>query len=75
MPRYLVIDNPFFDNVQLHPVGSEVEWDGPPGKSLEPVGSARKSVTEAPVFPDAKAGRGDKPKPAAKVDETDKGKA
>jgi hypothetical protein len=57
MPRYRVVDQPFYDNAQLHPVGSEVEWDGPKSKALEPVGSPRKSETEAPVFPDPKVGR------------------
>jgi hypothetical protein len=50
MTRYRVIDKPFYDNVQLHAVGSTVDWNGPPSKSLEPVGSARRSATEAPVW-------------------------
>lgn len=59
--RYVVVDNPFYDGVVLHPVGSVVEWGGPPGQSLEEVDAPvkRRSRTDAPVFPDPLAGRGD----------------
>ena len=57
MPRYRVVDQPFFDNVELHRVGSEVEWNGPPGACLVPAGTTRPSSTEIRVFPDALAGR------------------
>ena len=58
--EYIVVDNPFFDGVQLHEPGSRIVWAGPPGNSLHPVKAGRrKSTTEAPVFPNALAGRGD----------------
>lgn len=61
--RYIVVDNPFYDGVVLHPIGATVDWAGPPGNSLHPVDApARKSTTESPVFPDPLAGRGDKAK-------------
>jgi len=61
---YEVVDHPFYDGVQLHPVGTQINWAGPPSLALVKVGSAdmRKSVTEAPIFPDPLAGRGDKAK-------------
>lgn len=61
-PReYVVVDNPFYDGVQLHPVGSRVIWAGPPSLSLVPVEerAKRRSTTEAPIFGDPLAGRGD----------------
>lgn len=61
-PReYVVVDNPFYDGVQLHPVGARVIWAGKPGNSLVPVEERNKrvSTTEAPIFADPLAGRGD----------------
>ena len=60
--EYVVVDNPFYDGVQLHPVGSRIIWAGKPGNSLVPVEKAarRRSTTEAPIFGDPLAGRGDK---------------
>jgi len=61
-PReYVVVDNPFYDGVQLHPIGARLLWAGPPGNSLVPVEerSRRRSTTEAPIFGDPLAGRGD----------------
>lgn len=59
--EYVVVDNPFYDGVQLHPVGARVIWSGPPGNSLVPVEerSHRRSTTDAPIFGDPLAGRGD----------------
>lgn len=58
--EYVVVDYPFYDGVKLHEVGSHVVWAGPPGKALHPVsGPKRKSQTDAPLFPDPMAGRGD----------------
>lgn len=62
-PReYVVVDNPFYDGVQLHPVGTRVTWAGKPGNSLVPAEerAKRRSTTEAPIFGDPLAGRGDK---------------
>ena len=61
-PReYVVVDNPFYDGVQLHPVGSRVIWAGPPSNSLVSVEerNSRRSTTEAPIFGDPLGGRGD----------------
>ena len=61
-PReYVVVDNPFYDGVQLHPVGARVIWAGPPSNALVPVEERnnRRSTTEAPIFGDPLAGRGD----------------
>lgn len=61
-PRaYVVVDNPFYDGVQLHPVGSRVLWAGPPSLSLVPYEERnnRPSTTEAPIFGDPLGGRGD----------------
>ncbi len=62
-PRaYIVVDNPFYDGVQLHPVGERVLWAGPPSNSLVPYENrnSRPSTTEAPIFGDPLGGRGDK---------------
>ncbi len=60
---YIVVDQPFYDGVVLHPIGSRVTWAGPQGQCLHPVDApARRSTTEAPVFPDPLSGRGDKRK-------------
>jgi hypothetical protein len=71
--RYLVVDNPFYDGVRLHPVGSVVSWAGPAGQSLEEVDAPvkRRSKTDAPVFPDPLAGRGDGEKVAAAAKPTE----
>jgi len=61
-PReYVVVDNPFYDGVQLHPVGTRIDWAGPPSLSLVAVAerARRRSTTEAPIFGDPLAGRGD----------------
>jgi hypothetical protein len=61
-PReYVVVDNPFYDGVQLHPVGARVIWAGPPSNSLVPweKRNDRVSTTEAPIFGDPLGGRGD----------------
>ena len=58
-PReYVVVDNPFYDGVQLHPVGKHVIWAGPPSNSLVPVeeSAKRRSTTEAPIFGDPLGG-------------------
>ncbi len=58
--EYVVVDNPFYDGVQLHPIGARILWSGPPGLSLIPVGAPRRrSGAEAPIFGDPLAGRGD----------------
>jgi hypothetical protein len=59
--EYVVVDNPFYDGVQLHPVGARVIWAGPPGNSLLSVKDAprRRSTTGAPIFADPLGGRGD----------------
>jgi len=58
--EYVVVDNPFYDGVQLHPIGARILWSGPPGLSLVPVGAPRRrSGAEAPIFGDPLAGRGD----------------
>jgi hypothetical protein len=59
--EYVVVDNPFYDGVQLHPVGSRVFWAGPPGNSLVLAEDAprRRSTTSAPIFADPLSGRGD----------------
>ncbi len=58
--EYIVVDNPFYDGVQLHPVGARILWSGPRGLSLVPVDAPRRrSVGEAPIFGDPLAGRGD----------------
>ena len=59
--KYVVVDNPFYDGVQLHPVGTTVIWAGKPSKSLVPweERNSRTSTTEAPIFGDPLAGRGD----------------
>jgi hypothetical protein len=59
--QYVVVDNPFYDGVQLHPVGSRVIWAGKPGGSLVPweERDSRISTTEAPIFGDPLGGRGD----------------
>ncbi len=63
---YEVVDNPFYDGVRLHPVGTRINWAGPPSLSLIKVGGEmRKSTTTAPLFPDPLAGRGDKAKVVA----------
>jgi len=61
-PRtYIVVDNPFYDGVQLHPVGARVIWAGKPGNSLVPweERNTRASTTDAPIFGDPLGGRGD----------------
>jgi len=61
-PReYVVVDNPFYDGVQLHPVGSRVVWAGKAGNSLVPweERNSRVSTTDAPIFGDPLGGRGD----------------
>lgn len=60
---YEVVDNPFYDGVKLHPVGSIVNWAGPPSLSLIKAGE-RKSTTTSPIFADPLSGRGDKVKVA-----------
>lgn len=59
--KYIVVDNPFYDGVQLHPVGTTVLWAGPPSNSLVPweERNNRTSTTEAPIFGNPLAGRGD----------------
>ena len=58
--EYVVVDNPFYDGVQLHPIGARILWSGPPGLSLVSVGAPRRrSGAEAPIFGDPLAGRGD----------------
>lgn len=58
--EYVVVDNPFYDGVQLHPIGARILWSGPPGFSLAPVDAPRRrSAGEAPIFGDPLAGRGD----------------
>lgn len=58
--EYVVVDNPFYDGVQLHPIGARILWSGPPGLSLVPIGAQRRrSGAEAPIFGDPLAGRGD----------------
>ena len=58
--EYIVVDNPFYDGVQLHPIGARILWSGPPGLSLVPVDAPRRrSAGEAPIFGDPLAGRGD----------------
>ena len=58
--EYVVVDNPFYDGVQLHPIGARILWSGPPGLSLVPIGAPRRrSGAEAPIFGDPLAGRGD----------------
>lgn len=59
--EYIVVDNPFYDGVQLHPVGSRVVWAGKPGNSLVPweKRNSRASTTDAPIFGDPLGGRGD----------------
>jgi len=59
--QYVVVDNPFYDGVQLHPVGSRVVWAGKPGNSLVPweERNSRTSTTDAPIFGNPLAGRGD----------------
>jgi hypothetical protein len=58
--EYVVVDNPFYDGVQLHPIGARILWSGPQGLSLVPVGAPRRrSGAEAPIFGDPLAGRGD----------------
>ena len=58
--EYIVVDNPFYDGVQLHPVGARILWSGPRGLSLVPVDAPRRrSAGEAPIFGDPLAGRGD----------------
>lgn len=58
--EYVVVDNPFYDGVQLHPIGARILWSGPPGLSLVPVDAPRRrSAGEAPIFGDPLAGRGD----------------
>lgn len=48
---YVVVNNPFFDGVQLHEPGARILWAGPPGASLHPAdGPRRKSAHEAPLF-------------------------
>jgi len=58
--EYIVVDNPFYDGVQLHPIGARILWSGPPGLSLVPHDAPRRRSTgEAPIFGDPLAGRGD----------------
>ena len=58
--EYVVVDNPFYDGVQLHPIGARILWSGPPGLSLVPVDAPRRrGGAEAPIFGDPLAGRGD----------------
>lgn len=58
--EYVVVDNPFYDGVQLHPIGARILWSGPPGLSLVPVDAPRhRSRAEAPIFGDPLGGRGD----------------
>lgn len=58
--EYVVVDNPFYDGVQLHPIGARILWSGPPGLSLVPVDTPRRrGGAEAPIFGDPLAGRGD----------------
>jgi hypothetical protein len=58
--EYIVVDNPFYDGVQLHPVGARILWSGPRGLSLVSVDAPRRrSAGEAPIFGDPLAGRGD----------------
>ena len=58
--EYVVVDNPFFDGVQLHEPGTRISWAGPNSAALHPVSEPRrKSTTDAPLFPDPLAGRGD----------------
>ncbi len=58
--EYVVVDNPFYDGVQLHPIGARVLWSGPPGLSLAPVDAPRRrAAAEAPIFGDPLGGRGD----------------
>lgn len=40
MPRYRVVNSPTALNGDLHPVGSEVDYAGWPGSSLEPLDDA-----------------------------------
>jgi hypothetical protein len=61
---YEVVDNPFYDGVQLHPVGAVIPWAGPPSASLVKSGE-RKSTTASPIFADPLSGRGDKAAVAA----------
>lgn len=58
--EYVVVDNPFYDGVQLHPIGARILWSGSPGLSLVPVDAPRlRSGAEAPIFGDPLGGRGD----------------
>ncbi len=58
--QYVVVNNPFFDGVQLHEPGARILWAGPPGASLHPADAPRrKSTHEAPLFLDPLKGRGD----------------
>lgn len=58
--EYVVVDNPFYDGVQLHPIGARILWSGTPGLSLVPVDAPRRrSAGDAPIFGDPLAGRGD----------------
>ncbi len=59
--EYIVVDNPFYDGVQLHPIGSRVIWAGPPSNSLVSAKDAprRRSTTNAPIFANPLSGRGD----------------
>ena len=58
--EYVVVDNPFYDGVQLHPIGARILWSGPPGLSLARVDAPRRRcASEAPIFGDPLAGRGD----------------
>ena len=58
--EYVVVDNPFYDGVQLHPIGARILWSGPPGLSLVPVDAPRRrSAGDTPIFGDPLAGRGD----------------
>jgi hypothetical protein len=58
--EYVVVDNPFYDGVQLHPIGARILWSGPPGLSLVTVDAPhRRSGAEAPIFGDPLGGRGD----------------
>lgn len=60
--EYVVVDNPFYDGVQLHPIGACILWSGPPGNSLVLADNAqrRPSRTTAPIFADPLRGRGDR---------------
>ncbi len=56
--EYVVVDNPFYDGVQLHPIGASCGRARPASPWCRSTRRAR-GTAEAPIFADPLGGRGD----------------